>query len=50
MSMDGKILDVIRLDKGIPHDGLIFRNKFTYTTVNGKIIKIDSDNLSKMKV
>ena len=49
-SMDGKVLDVIRLDNGIPHDGLIFRNKFTYTTVNGKIIKIDSDNLSKVKV
>ena len=47
-SMEGKIIDYIKINKGIPHDGLLFNNNFTYTTVNGKIIKINPNNFSKI--
>ena len=40
-SMNGKVLDKIDLNKGIPHDGAIFNNNFIYTTVNGNIIKVN---------
>ena len=37
----GKYIGNIKLGNGIPHDGSIFKNEFIYTTVTGKIIKVD---------
>ena len=31
-SMEGKVLDKINLNKGIPHDGAIFNESLIYTT------------------
>ena len=43
----GKYIGSIKLGNGIPHDGSIFNNEFIYTTVTGKIIKVD---ISKEKI
>ena len=45
-SMNGKVLDKIDLNKGIPHDGGIFKDNFIYTTVNGNIIKVNKKKFS----
>ncbi len=49
-SMEGKILQHIKLNIGIPHDGLLFNNKFIYTTVNGRIIKVNSNDFSDINI
>tara|TARA_Y100000768_G_C23966497_1_gene678126 strand:- start:429 stop:1421 length:993 start_codon:yes stop_codon:yes gene_type:complete len=38
---NGRYLGNIKLDNGIPHDGSIFGSEFIYTTVTGKILKVD---------
>ena len=43
----GKYIGNIKLGNGIPHDGSIFKSEFIYTTVTGKIIKVD---ISKEKI
>ncbi len=43
-SLDGKIINKIPLNYGIPHDGLLFNDKMIYTTVNGKIIYVNKKN------
>ncbi|MEC7878040.1 MAG: hypothetical protein VX499_03655 [Bacteroidota bacterium] len=49
-SKQGKILDKIDLNEGIPHDGSVFNNNFIYTSVNGKIIKVNSIDFNKKNV
>lgn len=49
-SLDGKIIDNIILNEGIPHDGCVFKNKFIYTVVNGKIIEINKNNFNEKKI
>ena len=38
---NGRYLKNIKLDNGIPHDGSIFGQEFIYTTVTGKVLKVD---------
>ena len=49
-SLEGKIIDTIILNEGIPHDGSIFNNKLIYTVVNGKIIEINKNNLKETEI
>ena len=49
-SMEGKVLDKINLNKGIPHDGAIFNESFIYTTVNGNIIEVNKSDFSIKKI
>jgi len=46
-SKQGKIIDKINLNEEIPHDGAIFNNSLIYTTVNGKIIKLNKTSFKK---
>ena len=48
--MEGKVLDKINLNKGIPHDGAIFNESFIYTTVNGNIIEVNKSDFSIKKI
>ena len=38
---NGKYIGNIKLGNGIPHDGSIYGEEFIYTTVTGKILKVD---------
>ena len=44
--LNGDYLRTIELNNGIPHDGSIFNDEFIYTTVTGKIIKVNKKNES----
>ena len=44
--LNGDYLRTIELNNGIPHDGSIFNDEFIYTTVSGKIIKVNKKNES----